>query len=65
MATVGKQDTPKKDEKPTEVEVDYMRDAPPERPYADAVTEEHRAFLFGRGVVLPAPSEPKAEPAGS
>jgi hypothetical protein len=52
MATVGKQ---AKDEAPvpTETEVDYMADAPPARPYSEAVSDKHRAFLTENNIPLP------------
>ena len=34
---------------PKEVEVDYMKDAPPARPYSEAITDEHRAALEEAG----------------
>jgi hypothetical protein len=54
MATVG-DDSPKKKNEPKEIEVDYMADAPKERPYEEAVTDEHRAFLREHGVIIPEP----------
>jgi hypothetical protein len=49
MATTGK---PQKTEatEPTETPVDYMKDAPPARPYSEAITPEHRKFLETNGV---------------
>lgn len=29
---------------------DYMADAPPERPYGEAITDEHRALLASQGI---------------
>lgn len=40
-----------------EVAADDMADAPPERPYGDAITDEHRAVLEAAGV----PVEPKSK----
>lgn len=48
MAAVGK---PEKAEL-TEKTVDYMKDAPPARPYSEAVTDEHRKFLEAHGVAV-------------
>lgn len=44
-------------EKTAESEVDFMADAPKERPYGDAITEEHRAALTEAGVVVPEASQ--------
>ena len=44
--------TPKAVEKtdpPKEVGVDYMAEAPPARPYSDAITDEHRSALKEAG----------------
>lgn len=46
MATTGK---PQKTEA-VEEPVDYMKDAPPARPYSEAITPEHRKFLEANGV---------------
>jgi hypothetical protein len=42
-------------EKPTDAEpvVDFMVDAPPARPYGDAITDQHRALLAENGVTVP------------
>jgi hypothetical protein len=37
---------------PEETSVDAMMDAPDARPYADAVTDEHRKFLAEQGVIV-------------
>ncbi len=36
-------------EEPT---VDFMADAPPERPYSEAITTEHRALLAENGITV-------------
>ena len=59
MATVGKK---KQDEEVTEKEVDFMADAPPERPYHEAVTDEHRQILAEAGIPVIDPGK-DAEPA--
>lgn len=59
MARIGKEDevdalqleTAKRTTK--EKEVDYMADAPPARPYSEAVSDEHRALLAEHGIAIP------------
>lgn len=43
---------PKPKSKVEEKEVDVMKDAPPERPYGEAITDEHREFLRENGTVV-------------
>lgn len=52
MAAVGK----KKAEDSQEQEVDFMADAPPARPYHEAVSDEHRQLLGENGVHLETPA---------
>ena len=35
-----------------EEEVDFTKDAPAERPYAEAITDGHRESLAGEGVIV-------------
>jgi hypothetical protein len=44
---------PKNETAVTEQEIDFMADAPPERPYHEAVSDSHRELLTEHGVVLP------------
>ena len=37
----------------SEPEVDFMSEAPPARPYHEAVTPVHRALLADSGVIVP------------
>jgi hypothetical protein len=52
MATVGNENK-KKPAEPVEEPVDYLRDAPPARPYSDAVSDEHRKALAEVGIIVP------------
>ncbi len=46
--------TPKSKPAPAEEPtVDFMADAPPERPYSEAITSEHREMLSANGVIVP------------
>jgi len=49
MAAVGK----KKVEEVQEQEIDFMADAPKERPYHEAVSDTHRELLADAGIRLP------------
>lgn len=40
-----------------EQEVDYMAEAPPERPYSEAVSESHRELLATAGIHIERPGE--------
>jgi hypothetical protein len=40
-----------------EAEVDYMADAPPSRPYSEAVTDEQRALMVEYGLMEEKPTE--------
>jgi hypothetical protein len=52
MARTGTSAT--KPEEPTgEPEVDYMADAPPARPYSEAISESHRELLAAHGISVP------------
>jgi len=42
---------------PAEEQIDPMADAPPARPYEEAITPEHREFLSTQGVVVAEPDE--------
>lgn len=39
-----------KDELPKEADVDFMADAPPPRPYDEAITDAHRRVLKEAGL---------------
>lgn len=52
MATQGTQPNTPPPPKESEEEVDYMKDAPPERPYAKAVTDEQRAAMEAAGLTV-------------
>jgi len=52
MARTGTTSTPKNDPA-GEVEVDYMAEAPPARPYSEAITDSHRALLAVHGIDVP------------
>lgn len=51
MARTGST-VPKPEVASGEPEVDFMSDAPAERPYADAVSAEQRKLLFDAGIPL-------------
>jgi hypothetical protein len=53
MGATGKK---KQDDEAQEQEVDFMADAPEERPYHEAVSDSHRELLAENGVVLPGSS---------
>jgi hypothetical protein len=48
MAAVGKPKEPVLTEEP----VDYMKDAPPPRPYSEAISDKHRKFLEDNKIPL-------------
>jgi hypothetical protein len=50
MAEIEK---PKKTAEPKEQEHDYLADAPKERPYSEAVTDEQREHLKQYGIIIP------------
>lgn len=47
---------PKKKAESEEKPVDYMKDSK-ERPYGEAITDEHRAFLASKGIVVEEPKK--------
>jgi hypothetical protein len=50
MARTGAAPSEKSVDPATEPEVDFMAEAPPARPYSEAITEAHRELLAINGV---------------
>lgn len=46
----------KKKTEQTEHEIDFLAEAPKERPYHEAISDAHRQLLIDNGVPLPEPT---------
>lgn len=57
MARVGSNEPKPAKDGSGEPLVDFMADAPPERPYSEAITEQQLAILAAAGIPMVVPGE--------